>query len=267
MAKKLGSDGRPIDVPTKPTRNDDSLKPRKSDDQRKGTAASSLTGGSSSEASRSGSPRSTARPPKTRGRIDLGDEPTVAVGSARRRGTGVGDSGDTTRPALSFPSDGGDLRPKDPGSADSPQRTRYRPGDEGDTVVWGGSKLPRRGDGDTAASRVAQAHPVTGWLVVVDGPGKGSAVQLGFGHNTIGRGPAMRVRLDFGDRKISRDTHATLTYDPKGNAFYLQPGKNLTYFEDQPVLSPVPLGAGALIGLGDTALRFVPFCDETFTWE
>ena len=116
----------------------------------------------------------------------------------------------------------------------------------------------------TAASRTTQIHPVTGWLVVVDGPGKGSAAQLGFGHNTIGRGPAMRVRLDFGDRKISRDTHATLTYDPKGNAFYLQQGKNLAYIEDEPVLNPVLLEAGTLIGLGDTTLRFVPFCDDAF---
>ena len=98
-------------------------------------------------------------------------------------------------------------------------------------MVWRGDDRPRRGDEATAASRAAQIHPVTGWLVVVDGPGKGSATQLGFGHNTIGRGPAMRVRLDFGDRKISRDTHATLTYDPKGNAFYLQQGKNLAYIE------------------------------------
>lgn len=158
----------------------------------------------------------------------MGDEPTVAVGSRRQRGSGASGSGDTTRPALSFPSEGGDSRPKEPSSGGSSQRSQYQLGDEGDTVVWrGGANRLRRGDEATAASRAAQIHPVTGWLVVVDGPGKGSAAQLGFGHNTIGRGPAMRVRLDFGDRKISRDTHATLTYDPKGNAFYLQQGKSL----------------------------------------
>ena len=245
MAKKLGSDGRPIDVPTRPTTNDDPPKPNKNDDRLKGAGAS---------------------PRKTRGRIDLGEEPTVAVRPRRQRGTGVGDSGDTTRPALSFPS-GDDSQPKEPGSAGPAQRRQYRPGDEGDTVVWRGAGRPRRGDEATAASRTARIHPVTGWLVVVDGPGKGSAAQLGFGHNTIGRGPAMRIRLDFGDRKISRDTHATLTYDPKGNAFYLQQGKNLAYIEGEPVLNPVRLEAGALIGLGDTTLRFVPFCDDAFTWE
>jgi len=248
VAKKLGSDGRPIDVPTKPTTNDDSLKPKQNDDRLKGAGES--------------------RARKARRRIDLGDEPTVAVGPRRSRESGAGSSGDTTRPALSFPSEGGDPRPKEPGSSGSSQRSQYRPGDEGDTVVWrGGANRPRRGDEATAASRTAQIHPVTGWLVVVDGPGKGSAAQLGFGHNTIGRGPAMRVRLDFGDRKISRDTHATLTYDPKGNAFYLQQGKNLAYIEDKPVLNPVRLEAGALIGLGDTTLRFVPFCDDAFSWD
>ena len=66
MAKKLGSDGRPIDVPTKPTRNDDAPTPKKNDGGLKGAGASS--------------------PPKARRRIDLGDEPTVAVGSRRQRG-------------------------------------------------------------------------------------------------------------------------------------------------------------------------------------
>ena len=247
MGKRLGSDGRPIDVPTKSTENDDQPK-RKADER-----APKDVGASS--------------PPRSRPRIDLGDEPTVAVGSGRREGTGASESGDTTRPALSFPPDGGDSDPKKPGSGRPSRQSQYRPGDEGDTVVWRGAESQRRGDEITAASRMAPVHPVTGWLVVVDGPGKGSALQLGFGHNTIGRGPAMRVRLDFGDRKISRDTHATLTYDPKGNAFYLQQGNNLTYIAGQPVLNPVPLEAGALIGLGDTTLRFVPFCDETFAWD
>ena len=247
MGKKLGSDGRPVDVPTRPTTNEDTPKQKKDDDPPKGGGVSPPSGAS--------------------GRIDLGDEPTVAVGARRKRGTDSGDSGDTTRPALSFPADVGDSQSEESGSAGSPPRPRYRPGDEGDTVLWSGSKRARPRDETTAASRVAPVHPVTGWLVVIDGPGKGSATQLGFGHNTIGRGPAMRVRLDFGDRKISRDTHATLTYDPKGNAFYLQQGKNLAYIEGEPVLNPVRLEAGALIGLGDTMLRFVPFCDEKFAWE
>ena len=279
MAKKLGPDGRPIDVPTKPTPNDDVLNPKKADDRRKGAAASPRSGASSSGTSRSGNPRSTTpsktRSPGTGGRagIDLGDQPTVALGARRRQGGGADGPGDETRPALSFPTDAGEPRSGGPGSAGPSRGRRYRPGDEGDTVLWSGANRPGREDEATAASRVsrtsraAQIHPVTGWLVVVDGPGKGSAAQLGFGHNTIGRGPAMRVRLDFGDRKISRDTHATLTYDPKGNAFYLQQGKNLAYIEGEPVLTPVRLEAGALIGLGDTTLRFVPFCDDAFTWE
>ena len=293
MAKKLGSDGRPIDVPTKPTPNDDVLNPKKADDRRKGVGASPHSGASSSGSSRSDAPRSGAsssgtsrtrnppsktRSPGTGGRagIDLGDEPTVALGARRRQGGGASGSGEETRPALSFPTDAGEPRSGGSGSAGPSRGRQYRPGDEGDTVLWSGANRPDREDEATAASRAtratrtsraAQIHPVTGWLVVVDGPGKGSAAQLGFGHNTIGRGPAMRVRLDFGDRKISRDTHATLTYDPKGNAFYLQQGKNLAYIEGEPVLTPVRLEAGALIGLGDTTLRFVPFCDDAFTWE
>ena len=110
--------------------------------------------------------------------------------------------------------------------------------------------------------------PVVGWLVVVDGPGKGSAVRLGNGQNGVGRGGAARARLDFGDRQISRETHAVVTYDPKNNRFWVSQGSgtNLTYLGDSPVLAPTPLQPGARIVMGETTLRFVAFCDEDFTW-
>ena len=264
MAKELGSDGRPRDVPTRPATIGDSPKPGTKEGlpKRDAKEASPKRGAADNRRRAAG----TAPPRKPRGRIELGEEATVVAGARRRRGADGGGSGATTRPPLSFPSDG-DSRSKEAGGAGSPPRRQYRPGDEGDTVMWDGAGRSRRGEGAAPASRAAQVNPVTGWLVVVDGPGKGSAAQLGFGHNTIGRGPAMRVRLDFGDRKISRDTHATLTYDPKGNAFYLQQGKTLAYIDGKPVLSPLRLEAGAVIELGDTKLRFMPFCDDGFTWE
>ena len=111
-------------------------------------------------------------------------------------------------------------------------------------------------------------EPVVGWLVVVDGPGKGSSLQLGFGRNTIGRGESSRVRLDFGDHQISRDSHAVLSYDPQGNRYSIHQdrGSNLTYVDEVPVLAPTPLPTGSRIVLGGTTLRFIAFCDEDFTW-
>jgi pSer/pThr/pTyr-binding forkhead associated (FHA) protein len=105
---------------------------------------------------------------------------------------------------------------------------------------------------------------------VVEGPGRGKSVTLGYGMNTIGRESGNRVSLAFGDTQISRTKHATLTYDPRGRKFFIQHGDstNLTYVGEQPVLSPVLLNSGDLIRLGDTTvLKFIPLCGDDFNWD
>ncbi|MBE8232819.1 MAG: FHA domain-containing protein [Endozoicomonadaceae bacterium] len=114
--------------------------------------------------------------------------------------------------------------------------------------------------------------PVVGWVVVVDGPGKGNAVKLGYGQNSIGRAKTERVSLDFGsasDSQISRSKHAILTFDPKSKKYYIQSGDsvNLTYINDRLILVPIELSGGEHILLGETTLRFVPFCGEDFDWQ
>lgn len=111
--------------------------------------------------------------------------------------------------------------------------------------------------------------PVVGWLVVVKGPGKGAFSPLGYGMNSMGRSPSNRVSLNYGDDEISRDNHATLTYDPRGRKYYIMPGggQNLAYIDDQPVLVPAELILNQEISLGKTTMRFVPFCGERFDWQ
>jgi hypothetical protein len=111
-------------------------------------------------------------------------------------------------------------------------------------------------------------EPVVGWLVVVEGPGKGKSVKLGYGMNSIGRGAEERVSLDFGDEEISRHAHAMLTYDAKGRKFYIQHGggTNLTYLGESPVLQPHEIKGKEIIGLGKTQLCFIPFCGPDFEW-
>jgi len=115
----------------------------------------------------------------------------------------------------------------------------------------------------------AMSDPVVGWLVIVNGPGKGNALQLGYGMNSIGRGKTERVCLDFGDEDISRTQHALVTYDPRGRKFYVQHGggQNLTYLGEQPLLVPDELLGNEEISLGQTTLRFVPLCGEDFDWQ
>ncbi len=139
---------------------------------------------------------------------------------------------------------------------------------------------PSRGEGSEASSgaqgasasadtRDYAADPVVGWLVIVDGPGKGKSVNLGYGMNSIGRNASERVSLDFGDEEISRSAHAQLSYDARGRKFYLQHGggANLTYLGDTPVLQPTLLQGGETISIGKTTLRFCPFCGPDFDWQ
>ena len=115
----------------------------------------------------------------------------------------------------------------------------------------------------------SRIDPVVGWLVIIEGPGKGSAIQIGNGQNSVGRGAGARVRIDFGDPEISRERHATVTYDPKHNKFYIGngDGPNMTYLDGDPVLAPTPLNSRSTLSIGRTTLRFVAFCDQDFSWQ
>ncbi len=115
----------------------------------------------------------------------------------------------------------------------------------------------------------AMANPVVGWLVIVEGPGVGNCLPLGYGTNPIGRAAELRVALTFGDSQVSRGIHATVIYDPRGREFYVQHGggTNLTYLDDKPLLEPKQLKARDRITIGDTVLMLIPLCDENFDWQ
>lgn len=173
-------------------------------------------------------------------------------------------------------------------SDDAPQRKRDD-GDEGKTRLFGFEPMPfpspgpeesagpgqsaqeeRERDGRAGASRERPQGPVVGWLVVVDGPGKGHSLEIGYGHNSIGREAGQRIPLDFGDGSISRDRAAVVSYVDKGRSFHLSPGAdtiNIVYRNAEAVLAPVKLDNGDTITLGATTLRFVALCGEEFSWD
>jgi hypothetical protein len=134
-------------------------------------------------------------------------------------------------------------------------------------VVYGGGKS-QKADSRDANRRDAMADPVVGWLVIIDGPGKGNFVHLGSGMNKVGRDRGQRVSLDFGDDGISRENHAIVTFDPLGRKFYIQQGTgtNLVYVGGAPVLIPTEISDRAEIRMGDTRLLFVALCGERFGW-
>ncbi|MEL7395088.1 MAG: FHA domain-containing protein [Pseudomonadota bacterium] len=111
-------------------------------------------------------------------------------------------------------------------------------------------------------------HPV-GWLVVVEGPGQGSAFTLHDGVASIGRGEDQTVSLAFGDNSISRENHAAIAYDDEQRSFFLGHGgkTNLVRLNGRPVLSTEELKSDDLIRIGETTMRFVALCGATFSWS
>ena len=170
-------------------------------------------------------------------------------------------------------------------AAENPLARRFRVDEEPDTIDLenaGGfrdtadpeqevstTRILASDNGDAApVENQALKDPVAGFLAVISGPGRGSVSMLHYGKNSIGRDVSQAIALDYGDRRISRENHCTVTYDPVSRKFYLQNGEGnqLTYLEGQPVLAPTQLAAGNQIRVGDTVLRFVPLCGEDFDW-
>lgn len=113
------------------------------------------------------------------------------------------------------------------------------------------------------------ADPVVGWLVVIDGPGKGQFRPVYFGQNSVGRASEMRVSIDFGDQRISREAHAFIIFDERQRKYFVRDnGKsNIVRLNGSPVLTPVELQDRDQISIGETTLLFVALCDHRFDWQ
>lgn len=112
------------------------------------------------------------------------------------------------------------------------------------------------------------SDPVVGWLVCVEGNHFGEDFKLRAGKNFIGRASDMDVCLS-GDSSVSRDKHAIVLFEPRENLFVVQAGesKELSYHNDQLVLTAKELKAYDVIKVGATKLMFVPFCSDKFSWK
>ena len=110
--------------------------------------------------------------------------------------------------------------------------------------------------------------PVVGWLACVEGPSRGKSYTIRGGINAIGRGDRMDITIT-GDRTISMENHAKVSYSDRNNRFNLLPGdgRNIVYLNGEEVFGPMPLKAYDHIDFGETKLLFVPLCGEQFTWK
>lgn len=114
-----------------------------------------------------------------------------------------------------------------------------------------------------------RSDPVVGWLVVLNGPGKGNFRPIYSGSNTIGRSSGQRIPIDFGDDAISSEKQAFLVYDGRKRQYQLVPNlerPNLVHLNDSALLANGELSPHDKITMGRTTLLFVPLCGPDFDW-
>ncbi len=99
-----------------------------------------------------------------------------------------------------------------------------------------------------AVETAAPAGPVTGWLVVLDGPAKGRDLRLGVGRSFLG--------LDADGAPVTLSADAPLSTRRAV----------LVYDEEKSALTPQPLTGGETLRMGGAAMKFVPFCGAEFHW-
>lgn len=163
---------------------------------------------------------------------------------------------------LNIPSLTGGVRP----AADS-KAADYD--DDVETIGIYGANAPDKKEAEEERNaHKKRLDPVVGWLVVVNGEERGRSVQLKAGRNFIGRSSSNDIAL-AGDKKISREKHAIIVFEPRSQTFLVQPGtsKQLFYVNDQVILDTKVINAYDIINIGDTNLVFIPFCGESFSWD
>ncbi|MEP2653071.1 MAG: FHA domain-containing protein [Paraglaciecola sp.] len=108
-----------------------------------------------------------------------------------------------------------------------------------------------------------------GWLVIINGPGKGTSFPLSVGVNSIGRASTNDVVLNYGDNKISRDSVCEVNYEQTNNEYFIVRGKTDTIplINGKTLRSDSDLVVSDVIKVGGTELIFVPLCNEKFQWD
>jgi hypothetical protein len=109
--------------------------------------------------------------------------------------------------------------------------------------------------------------PAVAFAVAVEGPHRGEDFRLKAGRAFIGRATESDIALTSDDA-VSREAHALISYDSKGNEFLIAPGQSrgLTYRNGHQVANAEPLEAYDTIEVGATKLIFLPLCGPQFRW-
>lgn len=112
-----------------------------------------------------------------------------------------------------------------------------------------------------------ETDPIVGWLVCVEGPGRGRDYRLRAGRNFIGRSFRMGVSI-VEDQQISNENHASIIYEPIESRFILLSGSGeRTELNGEPVSGAADIREGDRISLGGSAFDLVAYCKGDKRWE
>lgn len=93
-------------------------------------------------------------------------------------------------------------------------------------------------------------------LEVIDGPGTGATLKVGYGLQSVGRRLSNRLALPFGDCDMALRDHMFIVLDGQKDILFATRGENkLTRVNDMVVLAPIELKPGDVICLGTTTLK------------
>lgn len=146
------------------------------------------------------------------------------------------------------------LTQKNPQDGENRTRSQGNVGDEGRTVAIIKEELG--------------IDPVVGWLVSLEGKEKGRDYRIHTDNNYIGRGEKMDICIR-GDDTISRENHATISFDARDKVYYFTPGdgRSIVRLNDKGVFATTEIKAYDIMEIGKTKLVFVPLCCDKFEWS
>lgn len=131
----------------------------------------------------------------------------------------------------------------------------------------GSRGIVAQGDKQPKAATGRPNGPVTGWLVVMEGPAMGRDLRLGEGCTYLG------VDENGDPCTLSTDAplslrQAVVVYDPEDGSFNIAPGtaQEMARLDGKAVMAPTPLKMESKLVLADVRLQFVAFCGS-FRWK
>lgn len=104
-----------------------------------------------------------------------------------------------------------------------------------------------------------------GWLVCIKGEERGKSIPFFSGRNFAGRAENMDMVLGE-DKRIVRDRHFSLVYDPVSTRYFAVEGAGSVYINEKPLIGQREIFENDRIDVGESSYCFIPYCNKERGW-